>query len=334
MKKILIIRFSSFGDIIQSMSVVSSIVQAYPEAEIDFLTKSEFKSIVAIHPLIKNIWSYDKSSGLKGLLQIIKGVELKEYDLIFDAHNTLRTLFFKFFYRGEATWITRPKNRWKRFLFFKLKKREVLPRNFKGMHSFHWPLYNEGIEWGGLPAVQWKFTEDMQETIFKTVLNQILPDQKFITIAPSAAWEKKRWPIAHWVRLIELLPQFQFIILGGPGDSFCEEIKESAPLRVINTAGDLSLLESCCLTFLSEVVVSADTGILHVADLFGTSAVGLIGPTAFGFTSGESIKLLEVEMECRPCSKDGSGGCSQKPYQKCMVDITPEMVLSEIETLL
>jgi heptosyltransferase-2 len=55
-----------------------------------------------------------------------------------------------------------------------------------------------------------------------------------------------------------------------------------------------------------------------------------MGPTAFGFTRSIKIKTMESDLSCRPCSKDGSGKCSQKIYQKCMVDITPALVAKEI----
>jgi heptosyltransferase-2 len=95
-------------------------------------------------------------------------------------------------------------------------------------------------------------------------------------------------------------------------------------------AGKLSLMESMGIVKKSNLVISADTGIIHVADLIGTPGISLIGPTAFGFPTGAHIKTLEVDLPCRPCTKDGRGNCSQKVYQKCMVDITPEMVVKNI----
>ena len=82
-----------------------------------------------------------------------------------------------------------------------------------------------------------------------------------VTLVPSANWEMKRWPVRHWQKLVAILSDYQFIILGGPEDTFCEEIKNIAPGRINNLAGQTSLSESCYLIQQSNVVVSADTEI-------------------------------------------------------------------------
>ena len=161
-----------------------------------------------------------------------------------------------------------------------------------------------------------------------------LKDEKTIILVPSAAWEMKRWPLPLWKKLISIMPDYKFVVLGGKEDHFCEELKEIDPARVENLAGKLSLVESCAMISKSELVISADTGLLHVADVMGVKALSLMGPTAFGFTTGKQIITMEVDLPCRPCTKDGRGSCSQDVYQKCMVDITPEKVALEAQRLL
>lgn len=342
MKKILIIRFSSFGDIVQAMSVIDSFSKVTPDAQITWLTKYEFSPLVGIHPGIKNIWGFknDKKNliiGLASLWVLAKKIHSHQFDLIYDAHNTLRTLFLRVFLKimglKKESWICRPKSRWKRFLFFKLKIKSALPAGFQGMHSYHWPLEKWGINFSSPPTIQWCFAQEITDMLMREYIHKLIPGQHFVTLAPSAAWPMKRWPLSHWKKIIELLPEFQFIVLGGPDDDFCQELYNTAPLRVINAAGKLTLLESCALVFLSQVVVAADTGILHVADLFGVDAIGLIGPTAFGFPSNPRTIVMEVDLKCRPCTKDGRGRCSQKIYQQCMVDINPQNVATEIRKI-
>jgi heptosyltransferase-2 len=134
--------------------------------------------------------------------------------------------------------------------------------------------------------------------------------------------------------LVKLLPDYHFMILAGPDDVFCKEIENAAPERVINLSGKTNLLESCYLVQKSNLVISGDTGFLHAADKFAVPALSLMGPTAFGFTTGDHIKTLEINMKCRPCSKDGSGKCKMKIYQQCMVDITPNWVADEVKMLM
>ena len=92
-------------------------------------------------------------------------------------------------------------------------------------------------------------------------------------------------------------------------------------------------MESCYLVKQSNLVISGDTGFLHAADLFHTPGIALMGPTAFGFPTGKEINVMEVPLPCRPCTKDGHGRCKQSVWQKCMVDITPDRVVKQVERM-
>jgi heptosyltransferase-2 len=154
--------------------------------------------------------------------------------------------------------------------------------------------------------------------------------EDFIALAPSAAWKMKRWPLSYWKKVIEFCPDKKFIVLGGPEDHFCQELEDLAPERVRNLAGKLNLIESCFAVSRSDMLISADTGLLHVADHMGKNTIALIGPTAFGHPSGPWVKVLETNLNCRPCTKDGRGHCKNKVYQSCLIQITPELVCQNI----
>ena len=332
-KKVLIIRFSSFGDIVQCSSVVELIRQKYPKAVIDWVTRSEFDYLVKLNHDISSVWSFNKKLGFKGLIDLGFKLRAHNYDHVYDAHNNLRSFVLSLMMRikifNRPNWLTRPKDRLKRILLFTFRI-NFFPKPFKGIHSYHAPL----TKWGILPnqeekLVTWGFDPKTLEKI-----NPFLSNKKTIILVPSAAWEMKRWPLPLWKKLISIMPGFNFIVLGGKEDLFCEELKEIDPQRVVNLAGKLSLVESCAMISQAELVISADTGLLHVADVMGVKALSLMGPTAFGFTTGNQITTIEVDLPCRPCTKDGRGKCTQDIYQKCMVDITPERVAQLASQLL
>ncbi len=330
MAKYLIIRFSSIGDIIQCMSVISGIKAHDPQSEIHWITRKDMAPILAIDKRIDKIWAFDKKEGLKGLCRLAGECRKEHYDYIYDAHSNIRSNILKLKLRsytgGKPVIVLRSKERRKRFLLFQLGINRF-PKPFRGMVSYQKPLAKLGITRFPCDYRSWQFPEN-----FPAKLDSLIgPDT--ITLVPSANWEMKRWPVGHWQQLIRLLPQHRFIILAGPGDTFCEKIREAAPERVENLAGKTTLLESCYLVHRSNVVVSADTGFLHAADLFRRPALALMGPTAFGHPTGDSVQTLELPMSCRPCTKDGHGKCKQSTYQKCMVDITPEMVAGHIAQL-
>jgi len=331
MPKFLIIRFSSIGDIIQCLGIISGIREHFPEAEIHWIARQDMAPILRIDPRIHKIWAFDKREGLPGLLHMARQLRQEHYDYIYDAHSNIRSNILKLMlspYPGQKPYIVlRHKKRWKRFLLFQLGiNRFSWP--FRGVESYRAPLKKWGITRFPESSLSWNFPAE-----FSTRFNGLL-DNNTVTLVPSANWAMKRWPVRHWQQLIKLLPNYRFIILGGPEDSFCEDIQTIAPERVKNLAGATNLLESCYLVKHSQLVVSGDTGFMHAADLFRIPTLALMGPTAFGFPNSPTTETLEVNLPCRPCTKDGRGRCKQKIYQQCMTDITPEKVASRIRHLL
>jgi heptosyltransferase-2 len=322
--KVLIIRFSSFGDIVQCSSCVEFFDRNLSNVEIDWVTRQEFKDLIKLNKKVHNVFALDRKLGIVGLIKIANQLRKEKYDYIYDAHNNLRSnliyLIFKMSF-SKSKWITRSKDRLKRILLFYFRI-NLFPKPFKGIDSYLLPLTSlEKNRFNEPKLVDYSFSKEIEKKIF----NFIKPG-KVITIVPSAAWPMKRWPLDHWKSLVEMSSKTNFYILGGKEDIFCDEIVQISPDRVINLAGKLSLIESCSFIKNSDLVISADTGLLHVADVLGVKGISLMGPSAFGFTKSELIKTLEVSLPCRPCSKDGSGKCSQSVWQKCMVDIKPTIV--------
>lgn len=329
-KKILIIRFSSFGDIVQCMFSTGLLKKKYPQAEIWWLTRSDFKELVETDSNVHKVIGFDRTDGFTGLLKLAFTLRSQNFDLIYDAHVNLRSFFVRnilSFLPFSSRLVKRSKDRLKRFLFFKLKL-PVIEMPFKGAMSFIKPLENQSdltIDW----KPSWSFVQSQKDALSK--LN--LPDN-YIALVPSAAWELKRWPKDKWINLIGKLPHFKFVILGGPSDTFCQEIADSSPRNTINLAGKTSLIGSCNIVEKASLVITADTGLLHVADYLAKPCLALIGPTAFGFPSRESSKVLSASLSCAPCTKDGNTKCSNEIYQKCMINIEVESVAKEVEVIM
>ncbi len=332
-KKFLIIRLSSIGDIIQCMNIINGIKNHYPNSKIHWFTRQDMASFLAMDKRIEKIWSFNRKDGLKGIIKAAKELKKEEYDFIYDAHSNIRSNILKFyllprfrklFPRGPK-YVLRSKERFKRILLFKFGINKF-PQPFKGVQSYRTPLAKWAITNFYSNYNSWFFPDD-----YKAKFKNIIQNKKTITIVPSANWEMKRWPVSHWKKLIEIMPEYQFIILAGPTDTFCDHIENSNKSRIMNLAGKTSLFESCYIISKSNIVVSADTGFMHAADMFNVATIALIGPTAFGFPIGKTVTTMEVNMKCRPCTKDGKGKCKQNIWQKCMVDISPEMVAKEIQ---
>lgn len=332
MARVLVIRFSSFGDIIQALSVVKWFKRS--NIEVDWITKKQFETVVRSHPDISEVISFDRLTGLVGLFRLGLELRRKNYEYVYDAHSNLRSFLLVWILslaKNIHVW-RRPKNRIKRFLFFYFGI-NCLPKPFKGMQSYLDPLERSSEYLLGSQKLEFLNSERINS------LKQEKPFLKsdYICFAPSAAWPMKTWPKDHWIDLIKMIKtlkkDFPILILGGPDDKFCQEFEEFSS-QIVNLAGKLSLEESCWVVQNAKLLISADTGLIHVADLVGTQGLSLIGPTAFGFPTHTNIKVLDVPLGCRPCSKDGRGKCQQEIYQRCMVEISPERVFKEIKNII
>jgi heptosyltransferase-2 len=322
--KLLIIRFSSFGDIIQTLSVVEGFLNKNPEAEIHWAVRSDFTELLKHHPKITKIWSLDRKKGFSELWKLSQDLRKENYTHVYDAHNNLRSRFLSLFL-WPKNFSRRSKDRFKRFLLFRLRI-NFYPKRLLAHDTYIGPLKKWGIE--NLPLK--KSQLHIPTEVIQNIQSQI-PFQDFIALIPSAAWELKRWPLQYWKSVIDTLPDKNFIILGGPQDTFLNELVTTENKhRVLNLSGKLSLLESCAVVHLSKIAVGSDTGLSHAADQLGTPIVFLTGPTAFGLPSRPSSISLEVDLWCRPCSKDGRGKCKNSTYKKCLYDIKPEAVKHEL----
>ncbi len=328
--KVLIIRFSSFGDIVQCSTVVDYIYQQTNGlVEIDWITRKEFEGLVSLNSKINKVIAFDRKIGFVGLIKLAYQLSLENYDLIYDAHNNIRSNIIKLLFilfSSSTCIITRSKDRLKRVMLFNFRI-NFFEVPFKGIHSYIKPL-KKFFESKNSEVKNQEIKTDYNFTKVLLPLN-LNEKLKNVVLVPSAAWEMKRWPLENWLKLSMLLKNNQIYVLGGREDTFCEEFSKLNIENIQNLAGKLSLIESCKLISKADLIISGDTGLLHVADVLDKKGLSIMGPTAFGFTSSSNIKTIEVPLECRPCTKDGSGKCHQNIYKKCLVEITPELVYKE-----
>jgi len=302
-------------------------------ADVHWISRSDFTPMLKTNPNLTKIWSYEKKTGLLGLFKMVAQLRKEEFDYIYDAHQNIRSFIVRTlmgfpYLNPKVKFSVRRKHRIRRFFFFQLNRRKAIPMPFKAVVSFQKPLKTWGLDFSKEYYTDWHFPEEVIQR-GKSLLNRILEEHKVITLVPSAAWELKRWPVNYWKDLVCLLPDYRFIIIAGPTDHFTKEIEAVAPERVYNLAGKTNLQESFYVISQSQIVVSADTGFLHAADLFKVHAIALMGPTAFGYPTGHTVKVMEVEgLPCRPCSKAGNTVCKlPDEYRACLLDIKPEMVI-------
>lgn len=325
--KLLIIRFSSIGDVTQALSIPGLIHESVPTAKIHFITRAEFSQLVQTHPNLEKVFSLERKDGFSGLLKMIRELRKEKYTHIYDAHNNLRSFLIRFLILGPKK-LVRPMHRWKRFLLLNFHI-DLFEKPFSGQRDLLKPLEKWGIPFR-LPAIpQLTIDEFHQKKVEPLLIEHKLYKTNFVVLAPSATYELKRWPIDYWKKLIEHHPETQFVVLAGPSDQFTHALDEYR--NVVNLTGQTSLLESAAIIEKAKVVVANDTGLLHFAEQLGRPALALMGPAPFGFPSRPKTTILEKNLKCRPCSKHGQGPCVNKNYQQCLRDISPEIVSMELK---
>lgn len=333
--KILIIRFSAFGDVVQSLSLPTALAHTFPGADIQWITRRDMAPLLRHHPHIGKIWEFDRKTGILGLMQLCMQMRAEGFTHIYDAHNNTRSRVISWILRPLGflglgpTFIRRSIRRWKRFLLFRLRV-NTFEMPFSGQRDLLEPLQPWGVS-KIPPAAPQIFLDSADVEKAAVVLGDYADS---IALAPSAAYFLKRWPKEYWQELILAMPEQRFVLLGGPEDTFIEDIRSVAPSRVLNLAGKCSLTVSSGVIALSRMLIANDTGLLHVAEQLGKSCIALMGPAPFGFPCRPQTAVMEINLACRPCSKHGQGPCVNKvKYHQCLVDITPAQVATKIHSL-
>lgn len=326
--KVLIIRFSSIGDLTQALSIPSLIHLHTPDAEIQFVTRQDLSGLLENNPHIQKIWRLDRQQGLVGLWKMIQELKKENFTHIYDAHNNLRSFLIRLGLRASHQ-LVRPMMRWKRLMLLKFHK-NYFEMPFSGQRDLLKPLEKWGYPFALPQPPQLFLTTEEKQKAANIIRQHHLTT--YVVLAPSAAYFLKRWPLENWKSLIELNSHLKFVVLAGPTDTFTSELNSFK--NVINLTGQTSLRESAALIEKASSVVANDTGLLHFAEQLGKPTIALMGPAPFGFPSRTSTKILERDLPCRPCSKHGQGPCVNPNFHECLKSITAKEVSLELKKLM
>jgi heptosyltransferase-2 len=327
-KKILVLQTAFLGDVILSTPLIRALRQLYPNSHLDVLTIPETGIIFRANPYINEIIYFHKRSIFKKVISFISlvfKIRQKKYDLAISIQSSMTSSFLLLFGRiPERLGFTRQK-----FLILSV-------HHTKGLHKIQKIL--RLME----PLTDQKF--DMQTEIFWTEMEekkskQILDkfqnkNKQVIGIAPGSIWSTKRWIKESYLELVKLLEKnnFQIVLIGGKEDfELCNFIKNDS--NAINASGSFSILESAALIEKLDLLITNDSAPLHIANAVKTDVIAIFGPTVkeLGFYPfRESDKVIEVDLDCRPCGSHGGNKCPLG-HHNCMKFITAETVFNEVK---
>jgi heptosyltransferase-2 len=336
-KKILVIQTAFIGDVILTLPLVQVCKRTVPEAAIDFIAIPSTAPLLRNHPDIRQVIVFDKKNtekGIRGILKIARRIKAEQYDLALIPHR----------WSAEIAWLGRVPETIGFDISaraFLLKKKVKYERNIHETERNLKLLTPLGINWDSkeLPNI---YPGDGDRNAVNQLLTtwNIPTSDKCVAAAPGSVWNTKRWLEERFVELCQSLVRtgFETILVGGKEDGeLCARIQQkvNSPL-VHNASGNLSLLESAELIRRCRVLVSNDSGPMHLAVAVRTPVIGIFGPTvpAFGFSPfGERDAVIEIkDLSCRPCSIHGGKKCPIRTFD-CMVRITSEQVFLKVKEL-
>jgi heptosyltransferase-2 len=331
---ILLVRFSSIGDILLTTPLVRALRRRHPEANLVFVTKRAMTPLVADNPNLSQIVALDPDEPVRHLARRLRALH-PTHGL--DLHGSLRSVALRTLVRGR--WRGYSKRKLRRALLIGTKldtygpgSLPVAERYFEAARDLDVRPDGAGPEFflgAGATERVARWLAERREGPARG-----LEGARIAALAPGAAHATKRWPIAHWLALADRLRAagFRPVVLGGPAD---RGLASQLAGHGENATGEFSLQETGALLARAAVLVTNDTGVMHMATGVGTPVVALFGPTVrqFGFfPSGVAAQVLERSLACRPCSAMGGARCPLG-HHRCLVDIPPEEALRAVREL-
>jgi len=346
-KKILIIRLSSMGDIILTLPVVEALKKDYPDSEIYFLCKKKYKSLLIHNPQIDQIIEFDTQGdhkGINGFTKLIKELKTLQFDLILDLHSNLRSFFIRNLIPAKIK--VNYCKKWLARLFM------VYFKTFKVKSEHTLDCYMESLQKLDLKSKS-KILRFYLSEKDKVWANKFLSENGWngerilMGMAPGARWSAKKWNKEKFAEVVKMLVQghpLNVVLFGDKNDIntiswITEELSRkwdsNRKPKVIQVI-DFPFNQVAGVLRMCEVLVTNDSGLMHLASFLKVPVVAIFGPThpKLGFSPlGQDSIGITVNEKCSPCSLHGKRECHRKE-RYCMDRISPEGVAKKASEFL
>jgi len=328
-KKILIVQTAFIGDVILITPLIREVKKLFPYSSIDVLVTPETSTILEHNPNVSALLLFDKRKNkFKSFLGTLKEIGKSNYDIAFSPHSSLTTGLLLYITRipirvGFGRWLAQKLLTHK---IYNIGNYHKIEKNLRLLSPFSNEKYSMQTEI--FP------TSDMilKATTLLTKISKVC--NKVIAIAPGSNWFTKRWPKEYYELLVNKLVELNYcIVFIGSKDerNLCEKIMPNK--NSINFAGKLSIIESAAVIKLCDLMICNDSGALHIANAMQTDVMAFFGPTVKSigyYPYRDNDTLLEIDLECRPCSTHGENIC-KLGHHNCMRLIEPDFVVQKVK---
>jgi heptosyltransferase II len=321
--RILIIRLSSFGDIILTEPITAVLRKTYPDAEIDFLTSQQYATLPRMFPNISTVFSWNKDK------ESLRVIQERRYDLVLDLHGKLESFFIRM-RLGAPQNLTYDKKHG-------LRNRIVQKMTNKTIGSTT-ELYASVLDKMRIPYTLPRpviIPLRQKDPLMREAFREKRESRRiFIGVFPGANHVTKIYPIEQMSSVLSSLPddwKLCFVFMGGMQEKTINTIlKKSVKFPSIDLTGQLDYLNLAYIVSELDMVISMDSGPMHLTAALGKPQVALFGAThtKLGFApQNPKAIVIEKNISCQPCSLHGQDRCPKKHFH-CMKEISPKEVVT------
>lgn len=314
-KKILILRFSSIGDVVLTTPVIRCAKAQLKGIEIHFVVKESFKGSLIHNPNIDKLHCFKRD-----VSEVYDVLRSEKFDVVIDLQKSRQSFRLKLKLGVRA------------YTLDKINLQKFAAVNFKWLNSLPnkhiVERYFEAIAPLGVKNDYWGLdyfiseSENVDTRIFFPAADS---SQKFIALVAGGSYYTKRIPINKLAEICGAA-RLPVVIMGGKEDAEIGDALQKQFTNVISTCGKFSINQSASLIRQAEWVITSDTGLMHIASAFNKKIISVWGNTIPQFGMGpylpasESMVLENKTLKCRPCSKLGYRKCPIGHF-KCMNDL-------------
>lgn len=342
--RVLLVQTSFLGDTLLTLPLARRVKEVLPGCRLSVLTRPQTAAVFRRSPFVDEVVEDDKHgrhSGLRGLFSLARRLRRRRFDMTLVAHRSLRSAL--------AVWLAR------------------IPYRVGFSSSAGWFFYHQTVffPWG-MPELERNLAlllpikpdlrTGREDSLYLASRNGngngtaafeerlsawgVRPGDRLVGVHPGSAWRTKRWPPERYARLIARLVKEQgvrVLLIGGKDDRpLTRRISQEAGVEVLDLAGKTDLPDLIDLAKRLELMITNDSGPMHVAAATGVPTLALFGPTTreLGFfPHGSGHRVLETDLACRPCGLHGGRACPEGHFL-CMRLITVGEVFSHAEQML
>ncbi len=334
---ILIVKLSAIGDVIHTLPSLAALRKLYPEAHITWVVEEAAAGLLKNHPLLDAVLISRRKSWIKSLRKGEFSLPLREvraflqelrqhsYDLVIDFHGLLKSAVIVLL-SGSQRKLGYDSLQELSGLFYNEKIPEDMNKHAVDRY-LDFPRYL-GAK---IAKAQFILPSDnaAQAKVQSLLAKHHLENKKFIAVNPVAYWETKLWGDEKFARLADSIKtklNIEVVFTGSEKESI-EKITARMQNKAVNLAGETTLPELAYLYQKALLLITTDSGPMHLAAAVGTPVVALFGPTDPQRTGpyGEGHTVMRTDLPCSPCL------LKKCPTTKCMQDILPEQVMASIE---